>query len=226
LELFAGAMRWKRYFAAQLRPFIGGRVLEVGAGLGTTTRVLCTGRETSWICLEPDAALAGRIEEELQTGDPPCALKPEVVVGSIDAVSEESRYDTILYIDVLEHIQDDAGQLRQAALRLAAGGHLIVLSPAHQWLFSPFDRAIGHWRRYTKRTLAAVAPAEVRLVRARYLDSVGLLASLANRLLLRTDNPQPWQIALWHHVMVPLSRIADPLLGYRVGKSIIAVWQR
>lgn len=226
LELFAHATRWKCYFASQLRPYIAGHVLEVGAGLGTTTRVLCTGREASWTCLEPDGALAARIEHELESGNTACPIKPEVVVGSIEAIAEESRYDTILYIDVLEHIQDDAGQLQQAALRLAPGGHLIVLSPAHQWLFSPFDRAIGHWRRYTKRTLVEVAPDDFRPVRMRYLDSVGLLASLANRLLLRTANPQPMQIFLWHQVMVPLSRIADPLLGYRLGKSIIAIWQR
>ncbi len=57
LELFRDATTWKGYFASLLRPYIGRRVLEVGPGIGGTTRVLCSGREAAWLCLEPDAEL-------------------------------------------------------------------------------------------------------------------------------------------------------------------------
>jgi len=61
LEIFAEAIRWKRYFADEMRPFLGSRVLEVGAGIGGTTRVLCRGSEARWLCVEPDAALAEQV---------------------------------------------------------------------------------------------------------------------------------------------------------------------
>ena len=135
-------------------------------------------------------------------------------------------FDSILYIDVLEHIEDDRGELSRAAALLRPRGFLVVLSPAHPRLFSEFDAAIGHHRRYTRSTLAAAAPEGLELVRLVYLDSVGLLASLGNRLLLRESMPTPRQIALWDRVMVRLSTRLDPILRHRLGKSVLGVWRR
>jgi hypothetical protein len=154
---------------------------------------------------------------------PPCC---EVRIGALDHLDAAERFDAILYIDVLEHIGDDRGELERAAAHLKPAGLLIVLAPAHQWLFTPFDQAIGHFRRYTKETLSAVVPRSLRRVELVYLDVVGLLASLGNRLLLRQTMPTARQIALWDRMMVPLSRAIDPLLLYTVGKSILGVWQR
>ena len=100
------------------------------------------------------------------------------------------------------------------------------LAPAHQWLFTPFDQAIGHFRRYNKKMIRAITPASLRCVTLRYLDSVGMLASLGNRFLLRRSMPTSRQLALWDRVMVPLSRGLDQLLRYTVGKSILAVWEK
>ena len=88
---------------------------------------------------------------------------------------------------MLEHIEDDAAEVRRAAEALAPGGHLLALSPAQPWLFSPFDAEIGHFRRYTKKSFAALAPPGLTAVKLVYLDSVGMAASLANRLLLRSS---------------------------------------
>jgi hypothetical protein len=135
-------------------------------------------------------------------------------------------FDTILYIDVLEHIERDAEELQGAADRLAVNGHLIVLSPAHQWLFAPFDAAIGHYRRYTRASLRNLTPQGLDLRRLRYLDCVGLLASSGNRFVLRSAMPTPSQIALWDKLMVPMSSVLDRLAGYRLGKTVYAIWQR
>jgi SAM-dependent methyltransferase len=225
LDLFAQAVNWKRYFAAQMRPFLGCRVLEVGAGLGATTRILCDGRQQSWTCLEPDAELAARLRDANPTAAQ-SATAFDVVVGSLDDIPARPSFDTILYVDVLEHIADDRAELANAARRLLPAGHLLVLSPAHPWLFSPFDEALGHFRRYRRSTLRSAAPPELRLVRLRYLDSVGMLASLANRLLLRASQPTAAQIRLWDGRLVPASRQLDRWLGYQVGKSILGVWQK
>jgi len=132
----------------------------------------------------------------------------------------------VLYIDVLEHIEDDAAEVAIAARRLEPGGHLVALSPAHQWLFSPFDAAIGHHRRYTAASCRNLTVPGLRLVTLRYLDSVGMLASAANKLLLRTSTPTKEQILLWDQFMVPMSRWLDPVIRHRLGKSILAIWQK
>src|SRR5262245_33802340 len=104
LELFAEAVQWKQYFASQLRPFILGDVLEVGAGLGGTTKVLCQGAIDSWTCLEPDAALAGQLQAI--SDEPHLKTRPiQVKAGTLADLPLDARFDSILYIDVLEHIE-------------------------------------------------------------------------------------------------------------------------
>lgn len=218
LDLFRAAAHWKTYVATQLLPWVSGRVLDVGAGIGANLAYLMHPGVTNWLALEPDPALAARIPAADPRVEPRCGTLADIPVAQ--------RCDTVLYIDVLEHIEDDRAELAAAAAHLNPSGRLIVLSPAHPFLFSPFDAAIGHFRRYTRRSLAALDPPGCRLRRLRLLDSVGLLASLANRLLLRSAMPTPAQIALWDGAMVPLSRWLDPVFGYRLGKSVIAVWER
>jgi hypothetical protein len=194
--------------------------LEVGAGIGATTQVLCNERPRRWLCLEPDVQMA----EGLRTTPLPACC--EIRAGTLAALQPYETFDAVLYIDVLEHIADDRAELAAAAGHLKAGGRLIVLGPAHPWLYSPFDQALGHYRRYTRKMLAAAVPPGLERVELIYLDSVGLLASTGNRLLLRRSLPSPRQIGIWDRLMVPLSRVLDPLFAYRVGKSVLGVWRR
>jgi hypothetical protein len=100
------------------------------------------------------------------------------------------------------------------------------LAPAFQFVFSEFDAAIGHYRRYTRRSLGALRPPALHVVRSFYLDSPGLLLSLGNRALLHSHTPQPSQIAFWDRVVVPVARMLDPVLGRHFGRSVITVWER
>ncbi|TAN78254.1 MAG: class I SAM-dependent methyltransferase [Magnetospirillum sp.] len=226
LTLFAHAVNWKRYFARQIRPYLGRTVVEVGAGLGGTTGLLHSG-QAAWVCLEPDPAMAGDITAAITAGRLPPSCRVEIgIVADLLARGHEGRYDSVVYIDVLEHIENDRGELAAALRLLKPGGHLVVLSPAFSWLYTPFDRAVGHFRRYHRASLLGIGPAGARPVRVRYLDSVGLLASLANRLLLRSGMPTQSQVLTWDRLMVPFSRVVDPLVGHAFGRSLLAVWQK
>lgn len=224
LNIFSAAKHWKSYLRSQIKPYMGRNVLEIGAGLGGTTKFLCQGQFQSWICLEPDPTLANQLSEQIQAGQLPSCC--QVQVGTLDGREPLGKYDTLLYIDVLEHIEHDAAELVAAAGQVAPGGYLVVLSPAHQWLFSEFDRSIGHYRRYTRAGLKSISPPGLNLVRNSYLDSVGLIASLANRFFLKSGMPTSRQVAIWDGLMVPASTFLDQLLFQRVGKSVLAVWQR
>jgi SAM-dependent methyltransferase len=224
LELFSAAVVWKSYLRRHIDPFLGAEVLEVGAGLGGTTRLLCRPQQDSWICLEPDAELARSLSLAISRGDLPGRC--QVVVGTLEQMPTPSRFDTLLYIDVLEHIEDDRSELERAAAHLKPGGYLAVLGPAHPWLYSPFDRAIGHYRRYTRPSLRELTPQGLIQVRSVYLDSIGMLASLGNRMFLKNSMPGPGQIAFWDKVLVRCSRMIDPLLLYSLGKSVLSVWRR
>jgi 2-polyprenyl-3-methyl-5-hydroxy-6-metoxy-1,4-benzoquinol methylase len=197
-------------------------VAEVGAGIGSNTRTVDPGGTGRWVCLEPDRQLVSQLEENLkQSGE----RRYETVCGTLQALGDQ-QFDTIIYIDVLEHIEEDEEELKVAADHLRLGGHLIVLSPAHQCLFTSFDAAIGHFRRYNSSMLRRISPVNVRLRKMRYLDSVGLLASTANLLFLRQAMPTQKQLQFWDQCIVPISLILDRVFFYSIGKTIIAIWEK
>jgi SAM-dependent methyltransferase len=224
LPLFENAQNWKRYFRSQLKPFIGGVVAEIGAGVGGTTAVLSELPHSRWYAVEPDARLLGSIEKLQRQGRLPPTVQP--LTGGLEALTPLGGVETILYVDVLEHIADDKGQLEEAANHLRPGGRLIVLSPAYQSLFTAFDAAIGHHRRYTKRALRDISPPSLKIEEAFYLDSIGVLASLANKFALHEAQPTLSQILFWDRVVIPLSMVADRFFLRSFGRSVIMVWQK
>lgn len=224
LELFSRASNWKAYYSNFVQKNLGSEVLEVGAGIGATTEFLCKGKQSRWVCLEPDPVLAKMLHASINSKHlPKCC---EMKIGTLSNLSSKEKFDSIIYIDVLEHIRDDKTEIRLAAKHLRNGGTLVVLAPAHQWLFTPFDQAIGHYRRYNKNTLLAIIPNNFERVSLLYLDSIGLIASLGNRFVLNSKMPTKQQIALWDKMMIPGSRILDPLLQYSVGKTVLGIWQK
>jgi hypothetical protein len=224
LELFAQARNWKRYWSRKIRPHVGKSVLEVGAGLGTNTPYLLGPGQESWLCLEPDGDLAAQIPQTLAAHAQREIVKTRT--GILRDLAADERFDTILYIDVLEHIEDDLAEMRLARAHLSNHGKIVVLSPAHPGLFTEFDRALGHYRRYTRSSLRACTPAGARLTEIYALDSFGLLASVANKLLLHQSMPSAKQIAFWDRCLVPISRWTDPVIAFSLGKSLIGVWEK
>jgi SAM-dependent methyltransferase len=223
LHMFAGATTWKAYFGHRVRRHLRGDVLEVGAGIGSMTRALCSRRQRSWLCLEPDATLADRLRAAAARRRFPIPV--EVRTATSGELGAAERFDTIIYADVLEHLEDDRHELEVAASHLRPGGHVIVLCPAHQFLFSEFDKAIGHYRRYDADMYRALRPVGLTLRRVFYLDAAGMALSMANRLVLKESAPTPKQIKFWDRVVVPMSKVIDPMLGRRVGKSVVGIWR-
>lgn len=219
LELFADARNWRAYWQSRLRPYLGDEVLEVGAGIGSITSDLAP-TVGGWTTLEPDRRLAARIPD-IRTR----AGRIRTLVGTIADLEPEQRFDSVLYVDVLEHIEEDVDEVRCAAAHLRPGGRLIVLVPAFPFLYSAFDASVGHHRRYTRGRLRAIVPSGLRELRIEHLDTLGFLSAVMNRLVLRQDVPVPAQVRLWDRTLVPISRLIDPLIGRRLGKSIVGVWE-
>jgi 2-polyprenyl-3-methyl-5-hydroxy-6-metoxy-1,4-benzoquinol methylase len=220
LDIFAHARRWKIYWARYISKWIHGDILEVGAGLGTNTALLQSQSVRSWHCLEPDPELETQLATAI-ANIPVCSASR----GTIRSMASR-RFDSILYIDVLEHIERDSDELSIAASLLRPGGHIVVLSPAYQFLFSEFDKSIGHCRRYDGNSLRRCSPHSCKLEKISYLDSVGIFLSLANRVLLRQSTPTLQQIRTWDKYIVPISRVLDPALGHSIGKTVVGIWTR
>jgi SAM-dependent methyltransferase len=224
LHVFGSAKNWKAYWSREIRTFLGESVLEIGAGIGSTAKTFAHREYKRWVCLEPDEELCSVIQQEIGRGSLP--EKVEVRKGTSASLNQGEMFDTILYIDVLEHIEDDKEELKRIERHLTQSGKIIIVSPAHNLLFSEFDSRIGHFRRYNKKRLRVVIPDGLKIKKLCYIDSVGLIASLVNRLLLRSDSPTYRQIQVWDRFMVTASRLLDILTGYYVGKSIVCVLEK
>jgi SAM-dependent methyltransferase len=224
LDLFAAASNWKSYWSRRIGRYISGDTLEVGAGIGSNTSFLSSAGSGRWVCLEPDPGLVAQLDKNLR--EMGGVHRYENVCGTLQSLDEGESFDTIVYIDVLEHIENDADELKMAGTRLRPGGRVIVLSPAHQSLFTPFDAAIGHFRRYNRSSLRKVSPPDLQLEALFYLDACGIVASAANQLLLKQSMPTKAQIGVWDKWIIPASRVIDPILMYSLGKSIVGVWRK
>lgn len=225
LELFSHASNWKSYWSTKLGKYLGKSLLEIGAGIGGNLNYYIHSQTESVTLVEPDTKLFNQLSKK-------CAayssnVKAKAVNGDISAVAKEKQiFDSILYIDVLEHIKNDKEQLFKASKLLKPEGSIIILAPAHNFLYSPFDKSVGHYRRYCKRTLASATPYSLRLDKVFYLDSAGLILSLANRLILKQSMPSKKQIRFWDSRIIPISTILDKILNYRIGKTTIGVYKK
>jgi SAM-dependent methyltransferase len=227
LELFRDAKNWRNYWFSLAKPYLKGEILEVGSGIGSVTKLVDSQIEFDrLIALEPDLDLSEEGKKNLSSS------KSESIIfmsGFLKDLPEGLKFDAILYIDVLEHIDDDNQEIARALECLKEGGVIVILSPAHQALFSEFDAAIGHYRRYSKRAISNIfksANHQTKQELSIYLDSVGVLTSLANKLLLRQSNPTKAQIYIWDKYIIPVSKILDKITFFKFGKSLLVVYKK
>ena len=220
LQLFSKAVKWKKYFAEKIIPYISGNVLEAGAGTGDTRKYLMNNKVIRWTSIEPDKMLYKKLEAS--NNERSVALNTNIFT-----LPDTQLFDVIIYIDVLEHIEDDREEIRKALKHLKKEGRLIILSPAYNSLMNEFDKEIGHYRRYTKTTLRkAVESDQLKEVKLFHLESAGVSLLILNKYLFKKKYPDKRTIKIWDTYFIPVSRIIDRLLNYSTGKTIIGIWQK
>ena len=214
LDRMAEADRYNAWLLGRARPFLGQRVLEVGAGIGTFSAQLAEGREL--VAVEPDPALVPHLRQS--------ASAATVVEGEIED-APPTPYDSVVCFNVLEHIRDDRAALAAFRERLRPAGHLLLLVPSHPFLFGPIDRAFGHERRYAKRGLRALLEGTgFAVVELRRVNPVGALGWLvAGRVLRHAEIPRTPLRAFDR--LVPVLRVLDGI-EFPLGLSLWAVARR
>lgn len=210
--------RYRRYQFELISPHCGRSVLEVGAGVGEFAAQFSSLDRLVVTDVDPDAVEVMRRR---------FADRPEVEVRRLDLDAGPevgAPLETVLSINVLEHIQDDAGALRSLAAVLVPGGSVVLWVPGYQRLYGEFDRKVGHFRRYTPATLSDAvrrAGLEVESVKP-----VNLLGGIAWWLAVRkggTGAPNPKLVALYDRFVVPVTRALERVVRVPFGQSVLCV---
>jgi len=216
--------RARRYFEWQFRlaqAQLGARVLEIGCGLGNFTEHLADREWVVGIDAEPDCIAEHQAR---------FAGRTNVVSLCLDVLSpefpklREHRPDSIACLNVLEHVQDDAGALAHMHAVLPQGGRVVLIVPAFESLYGPIDERLGHRRRYNKKSLTKVAErAEFRPEVLRYMNAVGFFGWWFNAHIAKKTAQSELQIAVFDAVVVPVMSRLERWMEPPVGQSIFAV---
>ena len=211
LEAMEAAVRYRAFLAGLIErcgPTTNAEVMDFGAGVGTYARAA---RDFGYrvCCVEPDAQLGARLQEEGFRWS-----------ASVDACPAES-FEFVYSFNVLEHIEADGEALRSLLSASKKGATLLLYVPAFPMLFSAMDRHVGHVRRYRRRALIElVEEAGFVVDRCRFVDSLGFVAGLVYRLLGRSGTLSTGAVASYDRVF-PISRALDHLVDRWVGKNLV-----
>ena len=150
----------------------------------------------------------------------------DVKILNSNISSLEEKFDTILYMDVIEHIENDIKELDQAISKLNKNGKLVIIVPAFSILFSDFDKSVGHFRRYTKKNFFNYKNSEVKLRNLKYFDSLGFFIFFLSKILKFKGNSKAvFGIKVWN-MLIPISRLIDKIIFHSLGKSLICVYEK
>jgi 2-polyprenyl-3-methyl-5-hydroxy-6-metoxy-1,4-benzoquinol methylase len=206
-----------RWIADSCAPFLGDRVLEVGAGFGAVTQHFAPGRDLVAVDLSEACcdALRLRFAESANV---------TVVQGDLRDLDTDQRFDSVVMINVLEHIYDDSGVLRALSDRLLPGGSVVLYVPALNGLYGNWDRKVGHFRRYSKRRLRAVVEeAGLRVSSMTYMNALAIPGWVLFSRLMRFDETGGSTFSLWDRTGAPLSRILESRLRAPIGLNLLCV---
>ena len=210
--------RYRRYQYDLIAPHCGRTILEVGAGLGEFAEQFDDVDRLVLTDVDPGAVelmarrFAGR--PEVQTRTLALGVAPEL----------DEPVASVVAINVLEHIEDDAGALRSLATAVQPGGSIVLWVPGYQQLYGEFDRKVGHVRRYTPSTLASAvrrAGLDVELVKP-----VNLLGGIAWWLTVRrggSTSPDSKLVAVFDRFVVPVTRALERVVRPPFGQSVLCV---
>lgn len=222
LQSVRRARGFNRWMLAQFRKYIGQRVWEAGCGIGNFTELLLDRQRL--VCVDNDPFYVEMIDRRFGHMDNVEAREMDLSErGSGKSVRPE-RPDTIISLNVLEHIERDQDVLHEFFEALVPGGHAVVLVPAHPSLYSACDRTLGHFRRYTREELTSkFVAAGFHVASCEEFNRLGVFGWWVNKHLGRKDL-SPTQMRIYE-LLLPLAKLMD-MIKVGPGLSLIIVGQK
>jgi len=212
LEVLESAENYSEFLVKRILEVAGGQdeVMDFGAGTG---HIACRVQSfvNHLVAVEPDSAL--------QT----IASSRGLEVSALE-ILEDERFDVIYSLNVLEHIQNDCEAIQALAQKLKTGGVIFLYLPASPLLYSSFDRRIGHFRRYTRRSAVEMFRGSgLQVESVKFHDPLGFLAAVAYKAFVRNGRVGSTSVKLFDRLLFPLSELLEVVTEQYFGKNISIV---
>jgi SAM-dependent methyltransferase len=225
LEHASNYHKWNYEWIA---PYITGRVLDVGGGTGNHIAFL---KDSQLVSIDLSASCIAELRERYKD-----LHNWSFEVGDItdDALVErlgERQFETVLSCNVFEHIRNDSLAFANASRLLKPGGNLVLLLPAHTWLFGSMDRLAGHFRRYSRDIATGrMSVAGLEVVSMKYVNIVGALGWYVNSRLIRQRDISSAginaQIRMFDRLLIPILKRMEGRRAMPVGQSLLCVGRK
>jgi len=217
LENFDLAKFWRKYIYLQIRLFLKNEILEVGAGIGSFTKNYKDSFNKITL-IEPDKYNFKQLKKNIKSKN--------ITILNTSIKKTKKKFNCILYMNVMEHIKDHEKEINFAISKLYRNGFLIILVPAHQKLFTEFDKAVGHYRRYSMNFFKKKFKNSI-LEKLIFLDFFGYFLYFFNNLFLKKEvYPSKFKILIWDKIFTPITIVVDFLIRYKFVKNILCIYKK
>ena len=220
LEAMSFAENYHAWIRDEITPFLGDRVAEIGAGSGNFSQMLLETPLKELKSFEPSGQMFPILAQNFERfAHAKCTND---FYGNC-AQDHQEYFDTVCYINVLEHIEHDLEELKIAYSTLKKGGRLVIFVPALMSLMSDFDRSIGHFRRYHKAPLQKlIEDAGFKVIKNHYFDSLGVFPWWLVFVKLR-KNLQGSNVSAYDKFVIPFLRKLEKIFTPPFGKNLLCV---
>ncbi|EDY84915.1 Methyltransferase domain family [Verrucomicrobiia bacterium DG1235] len=223
LEAMGAAENYPNWILSEFTPFLRGKVADVGAGSGNFSQYLLRTEIDSLHGFEPSESMHGKLAKRFESEERFSSVNSYVT----DAVDDyREAFDTVVYNNVMEHVEDDYAELKAVYKMLRPGGRVLIYVPAMSWLYSEFDKSLGHFRRYGKSNgcqLLLQTGFSVEI--AKYADVLGMLPWFVCMKLFK-GKLSKGSVSLYDKVGVPLTRAFENLIVPPAGKNLLLVGRK
>ncbi len=229
LEAMLFAVNYHRWILSNFEPYLGRRLVEVGAGTGSFSQLLLERQLESLSLVEPSTDMYQQLCRRMDQLRPTITLKTynQIFEHVAPQIRTAEKPDSIIYVNVLEHIADDVAELRHINDALEPRGRLFIFVPALQWLHGSFDRQINHYRRYSKTELQQKClGAGFKVIMSRYFDFFGVLPWWVKYRLLHLNRLDPGAVRFYDQRIVPVARSVESRLNPPLGKNVLLVAEK
>ncbi|WP_336516302.1 class I SAM-dependent methyltransferase [Pollutibacter soli] len=226
LQSFSRAYRFNQWMFDQIAPWAKGSVFEAGSGIGNISKLFI---EKGFRMVLSDIMSDYLTRLKRTFADEPnvdAVVELDLSLPQLHHQALAGRFDTVIALNVIEHIENDVQAVKNCNALLIKGGRLIMLVPAFQSLYNSFDKDLQHYRRYTKKTVTELLESNgYKVVHTQYFNFGGLIGWYISGSILRNKKIPRGQLRIFEK-LVPLFRVIDKLIFSSAGVSVIAVAEK